>query len=97
MEGFAVLDEVSSEPRSGDNIIRAENSGFFDKRVQLRFPFDRVWVNEGDAAAAENAYLGHGKNDGYVTVRVGPNDAAIEELYLAGLPLRDYLRANPMR
>ena len=96
-EGFAVVDEVSSEPRSGDNVIRAENYGFFDKRVQLRFPFDRFWVNEGDATAAENAYLAHGKDDGYVTVRVGQGDAAIEELYLAGLPLRDYLRANPMR
>ena len=90
-EGFAVVDEVSSEPRRGDNIIRAQNYGFFDKRVQLRFPFDRFWVNEGDAIAAENAYQAH-KDDGYVTVRVGDGDAAIEELYLAGEPLREYLR-----
>ncbi len=32
--------------------------------------------------------------DGYVTVRVARGDAAIEELYLAGQPLREYLRAN---
>lgn len=94
-EGFAVVDEVSLEPRHGDNVIRAEPGGFFDERQHLRFHFDRFWVNEGDAVAAEAAYRTHGKDDGYVTVRVGRGDAAIEELYLAGQPLREYLRATP--
>ena len=92
-DGFAIVDEVGYEPRRGDNIIRAEYYGFYEGKVNLRFPFDRFWVSEGDAIAAENAYQAH-KDDGCVTVRVGDGDAAIEELYLAGKPLREYLRAN---
>lgn len=91
-DGFAVVDEVSYEPKPGDNVIRAEYYGFYEGKVNLRFPFDRFWVNEGDATAAEGAYQAHGRDDGYVTVRVGRGDAAIEELYLAGKPLREFLR-----
>ncbi len=91
-EGFAVVDEIGYEPKAGDNVIRAEYYGFYEGKVNLRFPFDRFWVNEGDAMAAEGAYQAHGKDDGYVTVRVGRGDAAIEELYFAGKPLREVLR-----
>lgn len=95
-DGFAVVGEINYERKAGDNIIRAEYLGFYDGKVILRFPFNRLWVNEGDATAAEGAYQAHGRDDGYVAVRVGRGDAAIEELYLAGQPLREYLRSHPM-
>lgn len=94
-EGFAVVDHVTPEPRRGDNIIRVEYAGIFEGEVRLRFPFDRYWINEVEAPAAERAYFAHGRENGYAIVRVARGDAAIEELYLAGMSLRDYLRANP--
>ena len=64
----------------------------------MRFPFDRLWVTEASAPAAEKAYAEHSRRekiDAYATVRVMAGDAGIEELYIAGQPLRDYLRAHP--
>jgi hypothetical protein len=60
-------------------------------------PFDKYWVNERDAPAAEAAYLAQSRRDkrnAFCTVRVFRGDAALEQLYLDGLPLGDYLRAN---
>ena len=60
-------------------------------------PFDRLWVTEANAPAAEQAYFAHSRRekvDAYATVRVIDGDAGIEELYIAGQPLRDYLRAQ---
>jgi uncharacterized membrane-anchored protein len=95
--GFAIVDQVSATPSAGDNVVRVEYSGFYERKMRIRFPFDQFWVSEANAAAAEQAYFGHSnrqRQDAYVGVRVTPGDAAIEELYLAGQPLREYLRAN---
>lgn len=97
-EGFAVVDEVSNEARTGENVVRADNYGQYEGQMRIRFPFDTLWVTEASAAAAERAYTEHSRRahlDAYVTVRVRDGDAAVEDLYLGGLPLREYLRAHP--
>lgn len=94
-EGFAVVDQVSNTPLAGDNVVQAENYGQYQGKARIGFPFDQLWVNEADAPAAERAYLafsGRENADAYVTVRIRAGDAAIEELYLAGQPLREFLR-----
>jgi hypothetical protein len=40
------------------------------------------------------AYSQREKADAYVTVRIRNGDAAIEELYIAGKPLREFLRTQ---
>ena len=91
-EGFAEIDRISTTPPSGHDFIEVELRG---KTVKL--PFDRYWVTERDAPAAEAAYQAQSrpeKRNAYVTVRVFHGDAALEQLYLDNLPLGEYLRAN---
>jgi uncharacterized membrane-anchored protein len=92
--GFAKVENISAIPVRGDNVVKA-TSGWAYNRVA--FPFDRLWVAEQDAAAAEKAYLDNsrrGNDNAYVTVRVRDGDAAVEKLYIENQPLDDYLRAH---
>ena len=92
-EGFAVIDQVLSSRPESDDYIEAQLSG-----TTVSLPFDKYWVTERDAPAAEAAYRAQSrreKRNAFVTVRVFKGDAALEQLYLDGLPLGDYLRANP--
>ena len=96
-DGFAVVEYASATPRDGDDVVRVESYGHYDGKARLGFPFDQLWVTEADAPAAEQAYLAHSRReqaDAYVTVRVHNGDAAIEELFIAGKPLREFLRAQ---
>lgn len=91
-EGFAVIDQVLSTPPPGDDFLKARLTG---KTVAL--PFDKYWVTERDAPAAEAAYRLQNTRDrrnAFVTVRVLQGDAAVDQLYLEGQPLGDYLRAS---
>jgi len=91
-EGFADIDQVTTTPPAGDDYITARLNG---KRVSL--PFARYWVTERDAPAAEEAYRAQSRRDkrnAFVTVRVFRGDAALEQLYLDGQPLGEFLRAR---
>ena len=91
-EGFAEIDQVLPERPAGDDFIEAALTG---KTISL--PFDKYWVTERDAPAAEAAYRAQSRRDkrnAFVTVRVFRGDAALEQLYLDGQPLGEYLRAN---
>ena len=91
-EGFAEIDQVLSGRPARDDFIKAHLVG---KTVSL--PFDKYWVTEREAPAAEAAYRAQSrreKRNAFTTVRVFRGDAALEQLYLDGLPLGEYLRAN---
>ena len=91
-EGFAEINQVFATKPAGDDFIEAQLSG---KMVSL--PFDKYWVTERDAPAAETAYQNlsrRGNQNAYVSVRVFRGDAAIEQLYLDNQPLGDYLRSQ---
>lgn len=91
-EGFAEIDQLTTTRPAGDDYILARLNG---KRVAL--PFDKYWVTERDAPAAEAAYRAQSrreKRNAFVSVRVFRGDAAIEQLYLDNQPLGEYLRAK---
>ena len=91
-EGFAEIDQVLATRPAGDDFMEARLLG---KTIAL--PFDKYWVTERDAPAAETAYRNlsrRGNQNAYVSVRVFRGDAAIEQLYLDNQPLGDYLRAK---
>lgn len=92
-EGFAAIDQVLPSRPEADDFMEAQLHG-----ATVSLPFDRYWVTERDAPAAETAYRAQSrreKRNAFVTVRVFKGDAALEQLYLDGLPLGEYLRANP--
>lgn len=91
-EGFAEIDRISTSEPPGDDFIKVELHG-----TTVSLPFDKYWVTERDAPAAEIAYREQStreKRNAFVTVRVFKGDAALEQLYLDGQPLGEYLRAN---
>jgi uncharacterized membrane-anchored protein len=99
-EGFAIVERVSEKPLSGDNVITGE-SGYWSEQTQhAHFPFNRFWLTEKNAPAADQAYREtsrRGKQNAYVTVRVRDGDAMVEQLYIDGQPLADYLRAQTQK
>ena len=95
-EGFAEVENLSATPveMSGDNVLKVKVRGWYNNLQHLEFPFDRYWVSEKLAPAAEAAYFANStrkKMNAYVTVRVRRNDAAFEELYIDIRPLKEYL------
>jgi uncharacterized membrane-anchored protein len=91
-EGFAEVDQVFAIKPSGDDFMEARLSS---KTIVL--PFNKYWVTERDAPAAETAYRNlsrRGNQNAFVTVRVFRGDAGIEQLYLDNQPLGEYLRQN---
>jgi GDYXXLXY motif protein len=91
-EGFADVDQVSATRPGGDDFIEALLAG---KTVALAF--DKFWMTERDAPAADAAYREQSRRDkqnAFVTVRVLRGDAAIEQLFLDNQPLGEYLRAQ---
>ncbi|PYI91408.1 MAG: hypothetical protein DME97_14070 [Verrucomicrobia bacterium] len=91
-EGFAEIDQVLPSRPAVDDFIEAQLRG-----ITVSLPFDKYWVTERDAPAAETAYRAQSRRDkqnAFATVRVYRGDAALEQLYLDGQPLGEYLRAN---
>jgi uncharacterized membrane-anchored protein len=91
-DGFAEIDQVSTTKPAVNDFMEAQLLG---KTIAL--PFDKYWVTERDAPAAEAAYRAQSRRDkknAFVSVRVFRGDAAIEQLYLDNQPLGEYLRAN---
>lgn len=96
--GFAKVDHITPARVIGDDAIKVESLGWWRESQHVRFPFDRYWVTEANAPAAEKAYIDNshrGNENAYVTVRVHNGDAGIEELYIDNQRLADYLRAHP--
>jgi uncharacterized membrane-anchored protein len=91
-EGFAEIDQVLAAKPADNDFIEARLEG---KTISL--PFDNFWVTERDAPAAETAYRAQSrveKRNAFVTVRVFRGDAAMEQLYLDGQPLGEFLRGQ---
>jgi hypothetical protein len=66
-----------------------------DDRVHVDMPFERYYIDEHLAPAAERAYWQHSRRDAqpaYITVRVRGGLAVLEELYIAGKPVREFVQ-----
>ncbi|MBV6504643.1 MAG: hypothetical protein ILNGONEN_00193 [Syntrophorhabdaceae bacterium] len=97
-EGFAKVIAVSTPRPVGSDYVTCRVNSFTDSLVYLQFPFDRYYMDEHAAPAAEAAYREHSRRevqDVYVTVRVKDGNTVVEELFIAGMPIREFLRKNP--
>lgn len=91
---FAKIAEVSRERLRGDGVFRARVTYAYSDPIRLQFPFDRFYMEETAAPKAETAYAEHSRReqqDAYVAVRIKDGVAAIEELYVDGKPIREFL------
>ena len=80
------------KPASGD-YLRLKVDSIRDGEVYFEIPFDRYYIDEDYAEEAETAYWdSNSANEAYVEVRVLGGHAVLDELYLGGMPVMEYLR-----
>jgi uncharacterized membrane-anchored protein len=93
--GFARFDTVTLNRPIGKVYIEARTAYPSGGKIYLDLPFDRYYMEEKAAPAAETAYRKHsqtGKQDAYIVVRVRDGFAVIESLYVAGQKIEDLVR-----
>lgn len=96
-DGFArVLQVVADHPAKGE-FIKTRVQYVNGSTLALQWPFDRFYLPEALAPEAEKAYRIHssrGNRTAYVAVRVRSGFAAIENLYVDGLPILEFVHRN---
>lgn len=93
--GFAAIASLSLVPPGGDTYFQTSVNSVSSDRVYVALPFDRYYTDEHLAPAAERAYWQHSRrqtHEAYITVRVRKGLAVLEELYIAGKPLGEFLQ-----
>jgi hypothetical protein len=103
-DGFAVIDQVMPQPpKSGDyvKVGRVYRDWQTNSVVHFTLPFDRYYMGEAKAPTAEHAYREHLNRRGetnqttYAIVRIRDGEAVLEDLYVAGKPIRQCLAKKP--
>jgi hypothetical protein len=95
-EGFAVFGLAAFErPDSGDylrlrcGIEHTHESG--QRLVSLAIPFQRYYMTEELAKDVDRSLWRRGQRPAWVTVRVWKGAAVVEDLYVDGRPVREWL------
>ena len=106
-DGYAVVHEVGTQPPAdGDYLeIRVSYPGFGTNSGSVYFtlPFDRYYMEETKAPAAEHAYWQHQNTrsqtnqNTYAVVRIRHGDSVLENLYVGGKPIAEALHENAPR
>lgn len=97
-DGFARLTGAYARPPEAGDYFPVENYWIEDSEIQVRLPFDRYYMNEKAAPAAEIAVREQsmqGNRNAYVTVRVYAGYAVLEELHVDEKPIREFLDTLP--
>jgi uncharacterized membrane-anchored protein len=95
-DGFARLTSASPTRPDDTPALRCRSARTMRSsgEVWLRLPFNRYYMEESKAPAAEIAYRRQTRQEesnAHVAVRVRDGFAVIEELYLDGMPIGEYL------
>ena len=106
-DGFAMVREVRAQlPAEGEYLqVRVSYPGWGTNSGSVYFtlPFDRYYMEETKAPAAEHAYWQHQNTRGqtnqntYAVVRVRNGESVLENLYVGGKPIAEALRENAPR
>ena len=96
-DGFARYGAVTTRPPATGAWLRTRTRFSHSQRLNL-VPFaDRYSMPESEAPAAETAYRKHSAQSNrtaWAQVRILDGRAAIEELYVDGVPIREFVRAH---
>ncbi len=93
--GFAYCRDIVSEAPQEGAYLTARVQSWNKETVRLQLPFDRYYAEEDLAPEIERAYRANSRRDkheAYITVRVRDGRGVLEELYIADLPVAEYLR-----
>ena len=91
--GFAEVVALHKEPPAGELVLKVEITFVSPETVGVELPFNRYYMDENAAPAAEIAYRERATDEAsWVTVRILNGRAVLEELYIGGKPVREFLR-----
>jgi uncharacterized membrane-anchored protein len=94
-EGFASIVAVDETAPQDTDYLEVRIRRRSEREAWLELPFDRYYMDESLAPEAERAYRDRsGSREAWVTVHVRDGHAALEELYLDGLPIREFLEQD---
>ncbi|MEK7274464.1 MAG: GDYXXLXY domain-containing protein [Candidatus Desantisbacteria bacterium] len=94
-QGFAKFVKVTLHRPQGSAYLKAKVQYLTGDKVVLCLPFDRYYMEEKIAPAAETAYRKHSRKDvqdAYVTVRVKSGFAVLEKLYVGEKTIEEYIK-----
>jgi len=92
--GFAEIVALHKEKPDADLVLQTTISFRSPETVGVQLPFDRYYMDENAAPEAEEAYRARALDpaESWVLVRVLGGRAVLEELYIGGKPVREFLR-----
>ena len=96
-DGYARPVSAQLERPSENNYLNAKVSYVSSKTLYFNYAFDRYYMNENDAPKAETAYRKNSSRENrnaYVTVRVLNGAAVIENLYIDGKLIEEYIKTD---
>ena len=96
-DGFGRIEKlVKDRPSEGIYLrIKVYHPISSKNQIRLRFPFERFYLEEEIAPAAEKAYESQSKDDkrdAYVTVRIKNGYGVLEDLFIGDKPIAQFLR-----
>lgn len=97
-EGFAKLAELRRDRPDAAPYLTTKIRYVGGNLVHLHLPFDRFYMDENEAPAAEGVYRQNSvrsNRNAYVQVRIEKGFAVLEDLYVDGQPIRTYLADRP--
>jgi uncharacterized membrane-anchored protein len=98
-DGFAHFTTVLLTPPAAGDYLGVEVAWVDSARqvVALRLPFERFYLEEATAPAAEQVYREHsrrGQQDAYALVRVRHGRGVLANLYIGDTPIADFVRTS---
>ncbi len=92
--GFSRLGELRATRPDGRPYLTVRVNQIAGPTAYVRVPLDRYYMEESLAPAAEKAYREHSRvnnRTAYITARVRDGNGVIENLWIDGVPIRDFV------
>lgn len=96
-EGFATLVRAEKNAPAEGDFLRVRARYVSGEKVMVEMPFQRYYAEEKIAPEIEQAYRrnsSRNQQEAKLLVRVRKGAGVIEELYIEGVPVRQYLEKN---
>lgn len=94
-EGFAIPDAIFTQAPEEGAYVQVVVRHVQKNKVAFDYPFDEYYMNEKMAPRAEaevQEFSQRDKEEVYIDVRIKEGKAVIDQLYVKGVPIEDFLR-----
>ncbi len=96
-DGFAYVTNMSHHPLDIPNdYFKGKASPVYDGKMNIDFPFDRYYMEEGKAYEAETAYRDYNREDSlkkpaYALVVIKDGNSVLKDVIIDGMPIREFV------